>query len=137
MPIAVGMPVSIPLGTGVAVFLDRRTPSGGSGSGTIGVTIGTGAPIFLHGHAPDCIVIVPCHFICSRSPGGRQQRQRLPGGQGLLNSTPHFSGTKGFCQPTYSSLLKEGHRLTRDGIPCKENKPLLQLRILLQRLVEA
>src|SRR2546430_11039207 len=42
-----------------------------------------------------------------RAPG-----QRLPGGQNLLNSAPHFSGTKGFRQPAYASLLKEGHRLT-------------------------
>src|SRR5262245_11383874 len=120
MPMAVGMTVSVPLSTGAAVFLHRCTPSGGSGSRAIGVTIGTGMTAFLHGHAPDCSVILP-----------------LPGGQSLLNNAPHFSGTQGFRQPAYSSLLKEGHRLTGDGIPCKENEPLLQRRILLQRSVKA
>src|SRR5262249_25021214 len=79
-----------------------------------------------------------CHATSyALSHGERARSQRLPGGQDLLNSAPHFSGTKGFHQPVYSSLLTEGHRLTGDGIACKENEPLLQLRILLQRLVEA
>src|SRR6266851_8351900 len=75
-----------------------------------------------------------------RRGGGKTLRdpgQRLPGGQNLLNSTPHFSGTKGFRQPAYASLLKEGHRLMGHSIACKENEALPQLRILLQRLVEA
>src|SRR4029453_18978755 len=137
MPIAVGMTVRVPLGTGVAVFLHRCTPSGGSSSRTIGVTIGTGMTAFLHGHAPDCSVILPCIFHMPSPPGERAQSQRLSGGQNLLNNAPHFSGTKGFRQPAYSSLFKEGQRLTGDGIPCKENEPLLQLRTLLQRPVKA
>src|SRR5262245_51485652 len=128
MPIAVGMPVSVPLGAGVAVFLNRYTPSGGSGSRTIGVTIGTGMTAFLHGHAPDCSVMLPCILHMPSSHGERAQSQCSPGGQSLLNSAPHFSGPQGFRQPAYSSLLKEGYRLTGDGIPCKENEPLLQLR---------
>src|SRR4029453_839434 len=114
MPIAVGLTVRVPLGTGVAVFLHRCTPSGGSGSRTIGVIIGTDMTAFLHGHAPDGSVILPCILHMPSPRGERAPSQRLPGGKNLLNNVRHFRGTKGFRQPADASLLKEVQRLTGD-----------------------